>query len=320
MSQQGAKVSLKEERAERNFDFGLTMPDIAVWNKCDNKCIMCTNMRSFVLQNPRQYSLKWQIKKFEKYLKGEDVYHKNADKSSYISLTGGEPTLHPDFLKFVAYLRKRVPDVQVTLLTNGKKFADQEFAKKFFAIANPPFEIAVSIHGSTAAKHDRISGAKGSFHRTLEGLKNIFRFSRGQKTEIRVVLIKQNISDFGDLVKMLLKKLAAARDYRVVVIHYEIEGISFENRQKIALRFEDSSFAIMKNLNFIKRFKEFRLYHFPLCVLPPVLRRYAWVTLPKEERIYTKKCRGCVLRKNCLGLMREYYKFFGDAEIKAVSK
>lgn len=294
------------------------MPDIALWNKCDNKCVMCTNMDSFVRQNAERYSLKQQIKKFENYLKGKAVYLKNSGDDSYVNLTGGEPTLHPDFFKFLAYLRKRIPKTRITLLTNGRRFADASFAEKFARTAAPPCEVAFSLLGSTPAGHDAVTGVKGSFAECVKGIKNLFAFSRGQGIEIRIVLIRQNVSDFGPMLEAVLKKFKNAANYRVVAIHYEIEGMSFKNMDKISLKLSESAAEIKRNLKLVEKFPDFRLYHFPLCVLDGRLRKYAWITLPREDRVYPAECRRCREKKRCLGLMKEYCEYFGARELRAI--
>jgi len=50
------------------------------------------------------------------------------------------------------------------------------------------------------------------------------------------------------------------------------------------------------------------------------LRPLCRTTLPREDRIYTAKCRRCPARENCLGLMLGYYKKFGDGELKTLKK
>jgi len=115
-----------------------------------------------------------------------------------------------------------------------------------------------------------------------------------------------------------LRKFPDTSKYRIIIIHYEIEGMSLLNHEKISLSLKESSGIINKSFKFIGKFKDFRLYHFPLCLLTARLRKYAWITLPMEDRIYKKECRRCSERKNCLGLMKTYYEYFGDDEIHAL--
>lgn len=294
------------------------MPDIALWNKCDNRCVMCTNMTSFARQDSAQYGLPCQIEKFERYLKGlSPVYLKNADKAGFVSLTGGEPTLHPEILKAVSYFRRRVPGVPITLLSNGRRFSDRAFAAAFCAVARPPFSVAVALHGPGPRAHDRVAGVKGAFAQTAAGLRNLFALGRGLGVEIRIILHKASIAAFPGTLRYLLREFPDTSSYSVTAIHYEIEGMSELNHADVALRFTESSRALSAALPLIKRFADFRLYHFPLCQVRRELRPLCRVTLPREDRVYpAASCGGCPGRGECLGLMREYRKKFGDSELR----
>jgi MoaA/NifB/PqqE/SkfB family radical SAM enzyme len=292
------------------------MPDIPFWNKCDNRCVMCTNGAGFASQAPGLYGLKAQIGKLERYLKGMGaVYLKNSDKADFISLTGGEPTMHPDFFRLLVYFRKRLPGVYITLLSNGRRFADEQFARRFAKAAKPPFTAAVPVHGASARVHDLVAGVPGAFKETMAGLDNLFSYC-GVRIEIRVVLHRLNIGDLRKLLAFLLKRFPAADRWGVAVIHYEIEGMSSRNHKSLALKLSESARVINAALPLIAKFRDLRLYHFPLCLIREELRPNCRITLPDEDRIYTEKCSGCRVRKRCLGLMKEYYRRFGDGELK----
>ena len=293
------------------------MPDIAFWNKCNNKCVMCTNMPEFAAQDREHYGLKSQINKLERDLKGLGPgYLKNNDKADFVSLTGGEPTIHPDFFRLLAYFRKRLPGVEIMLLSNGRRFADDEFTRRFLKIAGPPFTVAVPIHGPSSRIHDRVAGVRGSFSATVAGLKNLF--TGGIRVEIRVVLHRLNIKEFSKTLLFLSEQFPFPDKYHISVIHYELEGMSLKNHKRLSLRLSDSARVINAAAPLIARFPDLRLYHFPLCLVKDKLRGRCWITLPKEDRIYTKKCAGCGARRKCLGLMLEYYKEFGDGELKGL--
>ncbi len=296
------------------------MPDIAFWNKCDNRCVMCTNPPSFALQDEAQYRLKGQIEKLERYLKGRGaVYAKDSGGVPYLSLTGGEPTLHPEFFQLLAYFRRRLPGVPITLLSNGRRFSDRKFAGRFARAARPPFSVAVALHGPSAKVHDAVAGTRGAFAQTVAGLANLLA-PGGPALEIRLILHRRTVASFPAALRFLLRKFPDVGRYRVTVIHYEIEGMSEANHDAVALRFSESSAALSAALPLIRRFPELRLYHFPLCQVCEELRPLCRVTLPREERTYPAVCRNCGARKDCVGLMREYRKKFGSSELKALRR
>lgn len=298
------------------------MPDIPFWNKCNNKCVMCTNLPAFARQPGGNYGLKGQIGKLERYLKGlGPVYLKNADSAEFVSLTGGEPTLHPEFFKLLSYFRRRLPGVPVTMLSNGRRFADRGFAEKFCSVARPPFSVAIALHGPSARVHDAVAGVKGSFAQTVRGLKNLLSLPGAPRLEIRLVLHKKNAAVLDKTLKFLLKTFPDTAAYGVTAIHYEIEGMSLANHRGLALKLSDSAARLGACLPLVRRFRDFRLYHFPLCLVRRELRPLCWITLPPEDRVYPAgKCGRCALKKNCLGLMSEYREMFGDSELRPVKK
>ena len=297
------------------------MPDIPFWNKCDNRCLMCANEPSFARAPSGRYGLKAQVKRFESYLAGfTGAYAKNAENGAALNLTGGEPALHPDFLKLLAYFRKRTPGRELTLLTNGRRFADPVFAAAALRTAKAPFSVAVAMHGSTSARHDAVTGVRGSFAATLAGLRNIFaNKSRGQTLEIRLVLHRRNIKDLKELLLLLLREFSGFGEWRAVALHYELEGRALKNSGALSLRLKTSAAAANSCAGLIRRFKEFRLYHFPLCLLKKELRPLAWVTLPPEDRVYPAACARCAARAGCVGLMAAYNARYGPGELKPLT-
>ncbi|OGR45291.1 MAG: hypothetical protein A2X35_03330 [Elusimicrobia bacterium GWA2_61_42] len=294
------------------------MPDIPVWNKCDNRCVMCANTSAFALNSRRHYFLKRQAVRLERHLRGAAAYSKNARVAGAWNLTGGEPTLNPDFLRTVAYFRRRLPGEPLTVLSNGRRFSDKAFAAAFAAAARPPFTLAVSLHGPAAAAHDAVAGVKGAFAQTLAGLKNIFGLPGAPFVEIRVILHKLNYRGLGATLKFI-KRSFRGRPYRVVVMHYEQEGRGARNRARLAVPLSSTARAVNAAARSLAGFSEARLYHFPLCLLKPGLRRLAVISLPPEDRVYPRPCRACAARTACVGLMRPYFRACGAGELKALA-
>ena len=278
---------------------------------------MCTNEGGFASHPSSHYSLKSQVEKLERYLGGQGgVYLKYDDSPGFVTLTGGEPTLHPDFFRLLAYFRRRLPGKDITLLSNGRRFSDPGFARRFLKAGAPPFSVAVPVHAASPALHDKIAGVKGAFAQTLAGLENLFSRGGGMGVEIRLVLHRLNIKALPGILALLLKKFPYTGRYRVTAIHYEIEGMSLKNQRRLSLRLAESAAVLGAAIPLIKLFKDFRLYHFPRCLVKKELRPLCWVTLPKEDRVYTDKCSGCRARRGCLGLMAEYHKAYGGGELR----
>lgn len=294
------------------------MPDIGLWHRCNSHCLMCTNMDSFINASDRHYDLPAQLRKLRRFAAtgSSRVYARNGAETDYILFTGGEPTLHPDFFRLMDEFRKALPAMPFCLLTNGRALAYPEVARKTLSILGQPLCVAVPVHGRDARSHDSITRAPGSFGQTMKGIKNLFRWrTPAQEIEIRVILHKKSIRQLDGLLAFLLAEFPDTRRYRLTLMHFEVEGQAEKNFKSLQLSLTDCVAGLARSTGLLDKFEEFRLYHFPLCVLPEQLRRRAWNTLPKNDVHYLRKCRGCVLKRNCLGVQRWYCGRFGDAEI-----
>jgi len=113
-------------------------------------------------------------------------------------LSGGEPTIHPDYIRFIKRGRKAGYD-WIQTVTNGMLFAYPEFARK--AIAAGLNEVTVSIHGHTPKLQDRLVGVPGAFDKAIEGIRNIQALGRGRTViNIDVVINKQNVAHLRDII------------------------------------------------------------------------------------------------------------------------
>lgn len=83
-----------------------------------------------------------------------------------LTLSGGEPLAHPDFLSLGA--RARELGFVVRVKSNGHALRG-ELARRVRDEVDP-FLIEVSLHGATAATHDRQTRVPGSFDRLLANL------------------------------------------------------------------------------------------------------------------------------------------------------
>jgi SynChlorMet cassette radical SAM/SPASM protein ScmF len=84
----------------------------------------------------------------------------------HVKLTGGEPLLHPDFLRMVDLLKKN--DLGLTIETNGTLMMP-EIARHLRE--NSTLEhISISMDGAKAETHDAFRGVAGSFQKAVAGL------------------------------------------------------------------------------------------------------------------------------------------------------
>jgi mycofactocin biosynthetic radical S-adenosylmethionine protein MftC len=86
-----------------------------------------------------------------------------------LTLSGGEPLAHPDFFRLGAHAREL--GFAVRIKSNGHALRG-EVARRIRGEIDP-FLVEVSLHGATAAVHDRQTRVPGSFERLLANLEEM---------------------------------------------------------------------------------------------------------------------------------------------------
>ncbi len=112
-------------------------------------------------------------------------------------LSGGEPTMHPNFLDFVK-LGKRSGYPKVQTVTNGRMFQYPEFLQT--AAENGLDEITFSLHGHTAKLHDALVGTPGAFEQESAGLKAALASGRFI-VNVDIVINKQNVKHLPEMLE-----------------------------------------------------------------------------------------------------------------------
>ncbi len=90
-------------------------------------------------------------------------------------LSGGEASIHPEFLDLVSY-GKAKGFRHVQTITNGRMFAYHRFAAK--AVEAGLDEVTFSLHGHTPDLGDAMTGVPGSFAQTIAGIRNVVATGR----------------------------------------------------------------------------------------------------------------------------------------------
>lgn len=150
---------------------------------CNNHCTFCLDSLAHVGTMRSNLDVKIQIVEGRK--KG----------AARLILSGGEPTMHPNFLDFVK-LGKRAGYPKIQTVTNGRMFAYPEFLAG--AVANGLDEITFSLHGHTAKLHDALVATPGAFDQETAGLKAALASGRFI-VNVDIVINKQNVKHLPDM-------------------------------------------------------------------------------------------------------------------------
>ncbi len=179
-------AALAVERTAFSFDFTKlpVLGEIAVTYRCNNRCLFCyagcgngTCRRDGIATDgiatdgiatdgiagdriPAELST-GRIKRIIR------IFRRDA-RIPFFSFTGGEPLLRRDLEKLIRYAVRI--GLRINLITNGT-LATAERAR---SLARAGLESAqVSLESSNAVLHDRLTGVRGSWERTLAGIRNL---------------------------------------------------------------------------------------------------------------------------------------------------
>ncbi|MEZ4450558.1 MAG: radical SAM protein [Nannocystaceae bacterium] len=122
---------------------------------CNDRCIFCLDSHTHDGTIRDRNEVRAQIL---------DGRRKGAER---LILSGGEPTIHPNFVDFVR-LGRLAGYAKVQTVTNGRMFAYGDFLQR--SIDAGLGEITFSIHGPNARIHDALVGTRGAFEEEMKGL------------------------------------------------------------------------------------------------------------------------------------------------------
>lgn len=296
------------------------MPDFPIWPQCNIACVFCSNPVTGFRETTDKYSYEALAKKLSDYKQGLRTFVKFDDVRDYFNLTGGEPTAHPDFLRLLALIRTEFPANLIRLLSNGRMFSYEDFARRTCGIAGLPFEVCVPMFGHDARTHEGISRAPGSFADTTAGLRNLEKHRRpGQLVEVRVIMTKLQARHLDGLLDYLLADFGWID--RIVFLFEEVEGFAEKYRDRLLFTQSECAAVLDRNYDKLQRFKDARLYHFSLCTLPERLWPHMWRTLDDWKVTWLEGCRTkCLYRDQCVGVHRSYEKHMGAPDIAPLTE
>jgi MoaA/NifB/PqqE/SkfB family radical SAM enzyme len=102
-----------------------------------------------------------------------------------LQFIGGEPTIHPDLVRFLEHAT-RVGFRHCEVFTNAT-LVREDLAQTFKGLG---VRVHFSFYSPDPAIHDRITGQKGSFERTVEGIRQLVR--RRVRLAAGIILLPEN--------------------------------------------------------------------------------------------------------------------------------
>lgn len=180
--------------------------------RCNLRCVHCYNFdRSIPYQKAKRTDelTLVEIKKLIEDLASTGTF--------YLSLTGGEPLLHPDIFEIIRHARDN--RLAVRLKTNAILITE-EIAKKLSDLRIDGLDI--SVYGATPETHDRFTVQPGSFQKTWNGIRNAKKY--GLMPKLSFVLHAGCANEFAEMMEMANQ-----------------EGVSFSASLELTRRYDGST-------------------------------------------------------------------------------
>jgi radical SAM protein with 4Fe4S-binding SPASM domain len=145
----------------RSVMYILSVPAIyalELTSACNSRCPGCSNVYAAHRSGrPPLSAQEWR-----------DLLSPFISEAVQIRLTGGEPTLHPEFSHIFEEVASH--DAWVTVFTNGRWKDPKQFVKRIQGRRH--FSgLLISLHGANATSHEAFSGVPGSFDETVANIR-----------------------------------------------------------------------------------------------------------------------------------------------------
>ncbi|MCD6372999.1 MAG: radical SAM protein [Thermococcus sp.] len=174
--------------------YGVTVPQrlagpfLIVWNftnMCNFRCKHCYQRADRPL--PSELSLEEKLNLVDQ-----------LDKAGVaaVALSGGEPTIHPHFLRIVKELSGR--RIHTSVATNGWTFAKKEELEK--AVKAGIKYVEVSVDSAKPEKHDEFRGIPGAWEHAVKALENAVEL--GLSHGMATIMDKETYQEIDDILDL----------------------------------------------------------------------------------------------------------------------
>jgi len=162
--------------------------------RCNNRCPGCGNVFSRTESQPSLSAGQW--REILAKLKAAQVFR--------VRLTGGEPTLHPEFREIVECTQEL--DIPFALFTNAR-WQDPAGLVSFLKGVPQLQGILVSLHGATPQAHEAFTNVPGSFAETVANIQRAA--TEGLPVNTSTIITRHNWDQVKNIIQ-LSQRLGAA--------------------------------------------------------------------------------------------------------------
>jgi His-Xaa-Ser system radical SAM maturase HxsC len=216
-----------------------------------------------------------------------------------IGFTGGEPTLLGDrFLRVLHACKSFLPRTAVHILSNGRRFADEDFATAYAGIHHPDMMVGIPLYSDLSNVHDYVVQADGAFDETIRGILNLKRHR--QKVELRVVVHRLTHDRLPQLAEFIARNLTFVD--QVALMGLEITGFTRANLDLLWIDPFDYRDQLHRAATLLDGYRiNVSIYNHQLCVLDRRVWPFARKSISDWKNEYMPACEGCSARDRCGG-------------------
>lgn len=269
------------------YKAGSPYNSILATNRCNCLCVMCPQPPAHDPDDLQENNLRL-------------ISLLDPKETKHLGITGGEPTLlGEELITLVKTCRQKLPHTTVTLLTNGRRLKDLEFARALVKAGYPRLVVEIPLFADNDTEHDAIMGAKGSFYETIRGLHHLALL--GQPVGLRTILhamTLQRLTQFADFVYHNLPFV-----FQVAFMGMETRGLASKNLDRLWVDPYDYQDQLAQAVKYLaRRLVPVSIYNHQLCLLPRELWPFARKSITDWKQSYPPVCDICSERGSCGGV------------------
>jgi His-Xaa-Ser system radical SAM maturase HxsC len=257
-----------------------------VTERCDNYCVMCS-------QPPKDRPDDWLVDELF------DIIPLMSPDTLELGITGGEPALLGERLvTLIERLGSALRQTAVHVLSNGRAFADESFARALAAVRHPDLVIGIPLYSALPEQHDYVVQRRGAYDQTIRGILNLKRF--GVRVELRFVIHAETYANLPDFARFVARNLVFID--HVALMGLELMGFARTNLDALWIDPVDYQLDLVEAAAILERAQmKVSVYNHQLCVLDPRIHHLARRSISDWKNCYFDECDGCAVKDDCGG-------------------
>jgi MoaA/NifB/PqqE/SkfB family radical SAM enzyme len=278
---------------------------------CPERCVFCSEDQRMADFHP--YAVTWG--------RVASVLRTTAERGvKSVHLTGGEPTIHPEFVETLMLAKKL--GMRTSVGTIGTMLQKPTFARKALPYLD---EALFSLHGPDAATHDALTRRPGSFDRVTRAIRTCLAEKPGFNAYVNTVLTRQNVDALGDTLEFA-DSLGAKL---IVISNTTPEGAGYTAYEELAVPL-DVLARVLPTVPSRVKHAVVRFFGTPMCLLGEhwtlsndlhwnARVTYEWTKqpgkvvfdglynwAPDRKRVHVAACEACDRKAVCMGVFDRY--------------